>query len=535
MSDPAPTTGAVPASPAAPSAGLARALAADRRVGLALGIAVPLLAGLASSLAMPHGPATAGQALVVIGTSLLVGVAAGWGLRSRWALLVAPLLYAVAYELGRLGAVGPTVDLPRLDEVYGILALALGRGFHGLLALLPMALGASLGAAAWRRQVGGSAGSPAGAAAPSPGPARRIARRLPWALGFLVVGALAIAVALPPSTPPIAGADGRPVEGAIAELATVRLGGADQRILVRAQDSDKPVLLWLAGGPGQTDLALFRAIMDDLTRDFVVVNWDQRGTGASYAAIDPAEDMTLDRLVDDTIELADHLRARFGEEKIYLAGLSWGSTLGVLAAQRAPDRFHAFIGNGQMVSQRETDRRIYDGLIAYADRTGNPELRARMESWGRPPYADLPYANAFVMGWYGALEEPYRPSEAYLARGEASGLDPFGVLGSEYDLIAKVNVLRGLIDMFTITYPQLQEIDFRVDVPRLEVPFYLVDGTAELAGRRDLALEWFEMLDAPIKRILTVDGAAHAPALEQYEAFHRFLVETVVPETYPPD
>lgn len=67
------------------------------------------------------------------------------------------------------------------------------------------------------------------------------------------------------------------------------------------------------------------------------------------------------------------------------------------------------------------------------------------------------------------------------------------------------------------------------------VPLYLVDGTAELAGRRDLALEWFAMVDAPIKRILTVEGAAHAPALEQYEEFHRFLVETVVPETYGRD
>jgi pimeloyl-ACP methyl ester carboxylesterase len=443
-------------------------------------------------------------------------------------MLAAPLLYAVAYEIGRLGAVGPTVDAPRLDEVYGILALVLGRGFHGLLAFIPMTLGASLGAAAWRRQARGPERT-------SAGPARRIARRLPWAVGFLVVVALAVAIALPPSTPPIVDAGGRPVDGAIAELATVRLGGADQRILVRAQDPDKPVLLWLAGGPGQTDLAIFRAIMDDLTRDFVVVNWDQRGTGASYAALDPAADMTLDRLVDDTIELADHLRARFDEEKIYLAGLSWGSTLGVLAADRAPDRFHAFIGNGQMVSQRETDRRIYDDLLAHADRTGNAELRARLEAWGPPPYDDLPYPNAFVMGWYEALEPPYRPSEAYIARGEAAGLDPFGVLGSEYDLVAKVNVLRGLIDMFTITYPQLQEIDFRVDVPRLEVPFYLVDGTAELAGRRDLALEWYEQLEAPIKRILTVDGAAHAPALEQYEAFHRFLVETVVPETYGSD
>jgi pimeloyl-ACP methyl ester carboxylesterase len=497
----------------------------DRWVGVVVAVATPVLAGLLSSLVMPHGPANAAQALLVMATSLGVGVVAGWGLGSRWSFLVAPMAYALAYELGRLGAVGPTVDAPRLDEAYGILALVLGRGFHGLLAFAPMILGASFGAAARRRQT-----TPPGETGTSV--ARRAARLLPWAVGILVVGGLAVAVALPPSTPPIIGADGRPVEGAIAELATVRLGGADQRILVRAQDPAKPVLLWLAGGPGQTDMALFRAIMDDLTRDFVVVNWDQRGTGGSYAAIDPEAEMTLDRVVADTVELADYLRERFDEERIYLAGLSWGSTLGVLAAQAAPDRFHAFIGNGQMVSQRETDRRIYDDLLAYADRTGDLDLRTRMEDYGRPPYADLPYAYAFVMGYYEALEEPYTPSAAYTARGEAAGLDPFGVLGSEYDLVAKANVLRGLIDMFTVIYPQLQEIDFRTDVPRLEVPYYLVDGTAELAGRRDLALEWYAMLDAPIKQILSLDGAAHAPALEQYEAFHRFLVETVVPETY---
>jgi len=519
------TPPAVDPGTAAEAVRSARGLARDRRVGVVLGVATPVLAGLLSSLAMPHGPATAAQALAVMATSLAVGFVAGWGLRSRWAMLIGPVAYVVASELGRLDAIGPTVDAPRLDEVYGILALALGRGFHGLLALLPMALGASVGAWTWRRQ----AAPPGDEVAGLP---HRVVRRLPWAVAVLLIGGLAVAIALPPSTPPIVDADGRPVAGALAELTTVRLGGADQGILVRAQDPAKPVLLWLAGGPGQTDMALFRAVMDDLTRDFVVVNWDQRGTGRSYAAIDPAADMTLDRTVDDTIELADYLRERFDEDRIYLAGLSWGSTLGVLAAQRAPDRFAAFIGNGQMVSQRETDRRIYDDVLAYADRTGDPALRARMEAWGRPPYADLPYANAFVMGYYEALEEPYRPSDAYLARGEASGLDPFGVLGSEYDLVAKANVLRGLLDMFTVMYPQLQAIDFRADVPRLEVPYYLVDGTAELAARRDLALAWFEMLDAPIKRVLSLDGAAHAPALEQYEAFHRFLVETVVPETY---
>lgn len=45
---------------------------------------------------------------------------------------------------------------------------------------------------------------------------------------------------------------------------------------------------------------------------------------------------------------------------------SWGSTLGVLAAQQHPDRFAAIVGAGQMVSQRETDVRMYEQMLADA-------------------------------------------------------------------------------------------------------------------------------------------------------------------------
>ncbi len=73
--------------------------------------------------------------------------------------------------------------------------------------------------------------------------------------------------------------------------------------------------------------------------------------------------------------------------------------------------------------------------------------------------------------------------------GNASGIGPYGVLASEYNLVEKFNVLRGLMDTFTVLYPQLQAIDFRRDVPRLAVPVYILDGRSELAARRDLTLE----------------------------------------------
>ena len=98
----------------------------------------------------------------------------------------------------------------------------------------------------------------------------------------------------------------------------------------------------------------------------------------------------------------------------------------------------------------------------------------------------------------------------------------------------KANVVRGLIDTFALMYPQLYDIDLRRDAPRLEVPVYQLDGAAELAGRRDLALEWFRALDAPSKRLVTFEDAAHAVAFEQADAVLRLLVDEVVPATYVP-
>lgn len=205
----------------------------------------------------------------------------------------------------------------------------------------------------------------------------------------------------------------------------------------------------------------------------------------------------------------------------------------MLAAQRQPELFYGVIGSGQMVSQRETDRQLYTDLLALAERTGNEDLKAQMLAYGEPPYADIPYAYAFVMGYYDALYQPYTPPQDFIARGATANIGPWGILGSEYDLVEKVNVLRGLIDMFTLLYPQIQHVDFRQDVPRLDVPFYMLDGQAELTSRRDLALEWFEMLDAPVKRSFSFENAAHAVAFEQYSAFHRILLEVILPETYP--
>lgn len=487
-------------------------------------------AGFALSKAMPRGPVDAAQTLTMMAVCLATGILAGFALPTRWGMFLVLFSHMAAYEFGRMGAMGPTVDLPHLDSTYGILAFVLGRGFQAIVGLLPLAYGASLGARIGRHIM------PAAALSNSrlqlAGPSGSITS---WAFTVLigiVLIVLAVLVALPATTPPILGEDGKLLPGSIAELTMVRLGGQEQSIMIRGQSVDNPVLLYLSGGPGQTDLPYTRVLLQDLEKDFIVVGWDQRGSGKSYSALDPVSTLTLDQAISDTVELTDYLRARFDEQKIYLLGESWGSTLGVLAVQQQPDRFYAFIGSGQMVSQRETDRLLYQDVLDLAAQTSDKALAQKMRAYGEPPYQDV-LAYPFVMGQYDRLYKPHTPPQAYIERGTGANLGFWGINGSEYSLVEKVNVLRAALDMFSVMYPQIQGVDFRNDVPSLDVPVYILDGAAELTSRRDLALEWYTQLQAPIKRIYTFQNSAHSTAFEQFEAFHQIMLETVLPETYP--
>src|SRR6478752_3592118 len=133
----------------------------DRRAGIATAAAVAAGFGLLAAWATPRGPVTVAQALTAMIAGLVVGATCGFLLRSRWGMVLAPLVFVGLFELVRWGAEGPTVDAPDLSSLVGILVAAVGRGFQGIMTLVPMVLGAALGAAAARR-VRGETTNPSG-------------------------------------------------------------------------------------------------------------------------------------------------------------------------------------------------------------------------------------------------------------------------------------------------------------------------------------------------------------------------------------
>lgn len=65
-------------------------------------------------------------------------------------------------------------------------------------------------------------------------------------------------------------------ENGIAVLETVKIGGVDQTMLIRGENVDNPILLYLHSGPGTTEMSAFRANHAELEKYFTVVQWEQR-------------------------------------------------------------------------------------------------------------------------------------------------------------------------------------------------------------------------------------------------------------------
>ena len=492
----------------------------SRPVRVAVAVAVPVGAGVLLWLLMPRGPMTTLQSMVALVVASIAGAFAGVVLRSRWAALLAPVVAAGTLELTWLGVDGPTVDALRFESIYAWLAMAAGRGFDGLVILFPMAVGAFWGAAVARRGARTSVSARGSRVA-------LVIRRVNLGLASLAVVALVVALLRPASTPPILDAAGTAVPGSIAELVTVPIGGHDQTILLRGTHADAPVLLFLEGGPGGTAIGAMHYAGRALEEHVVVATWDQRGTGKSATAREPVSTLTLDQMVSDTIEVTDYLRERFGQERIYLLGSSWGTTLGVLAVQQRPDLFRAYIGSGQMVDQQETDRLMYADSLAYADRVGDAAFGDRLRAIGAPPYTDMlayPVALSSNPEWQDF--EPGSDSDPRSAY-------PASLLAPEYTFTEQVRSAAALVDTFAALYPQLQDVDFRVDVPALEVPVYLVEGVHEAPGRAVLAEEWIGTLAAPRKQLVTFASSGHTPHLDEPGRFAHYLAEVVLAETLP--
>ena len=351
-------------------------------------------------------------------------------------------------------------------------------------------------------------------------------------VGFMTIALLAIfASQVFASTPPILDVNSKPIPNSIAVLEKVKLGGSDQWISIRGKDSRNPVLLFLAGGPGGSQLVLEQRALTGLEDRFVVVNWDQPGAGKSFDAIDHAK-LTPDRYITDAHELVLNLRQRFGKEKVYLSGQSWGSALGIMVVQRYPELFHAFIGTGQVVAFLENELIRYDLALRLAQERGDQQQVEKLKQQGPPPY----YGNDVLPKMLTYLNDlkKYRNDHQNSAIAKPKSNILFDlIISSEYGWYDKVNLSRGELKTVGVVFPQLWGVDFRKQATRLKVPIYFLIGRHDGTTSPKLTEEYFNLLTATHKELIWFEHSGHAPWMNESAKFVEVMVNKILAKTPP--
>jgi len=339
-------------------------------------------------------------------------------------------------------------------------------------------------------------------------------------------GLIAVRAALPAGTPRIRLNGKADSARAIAVLEKVRIGGSDQWILERSEDVDNPVVLYLHGGPGTSQLTSNRRNTRHLEKFFTVVNWDQRGAGKSYRAISDAGRMNIGQFVQDTRELTLYLLGKFGKERLVLAGHSWGSVIGALTVSAYPELYSCYVGIGQVANMAEGEAASYQWTLGQARERGNRRAIAALVKMGPPPYEGdwqkKTVAQRRYLGRFGG--------EVHASRNGAFGLVIGGLLFSrEYTLADRFNFLRGISGSMRFLWPQLLEADLLTSAPEIDVPVFFMEGRNDWEAPYEIAERYFDSLRAPSKELVWFDRSAHLPNSEERDLFNTVMVEKVLP------
>lgn len=304
----------------------------------------------------------------------------------------------------------------------------------------------------------------------------------------------------------------------------IDVNGDRQNIHIRSDVPEGPVLLFVHGGPGVCDRSWVMPTQSRYLADCcVMVCWDQRMAGKNYRKENAGLDMTLDQQVEDMHAVVQYLLGRFGKEKLYIVGHSWGSILSLLYLSKYPQTIEAYVGMGQFVDGERNEKMSYDFVVDYAREHNDQKALRALAEIGEP-----------VAGLYSGGLDALMVQRDYMTRyGGGCYKHKEGIIKSvvvpfltsgEYSLVPDLyRYAKGSYYCLRRLWPQVVELDFIKSVPKLTVPVYLFQGDHDRNTPTVLAREWFDALDAPYKEWVPFHESAHSPIKEECESWGRTL------------
>jgi pimeloyl-ACP methyl ester carboxylesterase len=305
-----------------------------------------------------------------------------------------------------------------------------------------------------------------------------------------------------------------PLSHNVNEEKFILINGIEQWVTIKG-DRSKPVILFLHGGPGSVISPYADYIYNAWEKDFIIVQWDQRGAGKTYGRNAPEEltkeyfqshPLTIEQMAADGIALSEYLCAHLEKQKIILFGTSWGSALGVTIATKRPDLFYAYVGHSQIVNPSR-DEQLYDKVYQLSQKSNDTASLHKLEEMGKPPYD-----RARMIGQLWKIVKKYERENSLPAP------EAWFVEAPEYDNAKDDKDRREGDDYSFASFvgdKQLgissmrSSINFLTNKLDFKVPVYLIQGEEDILTPKESTRLYFDRLKAPQKKYLLLPNTAH--------------------------
>jgi pimeloyl-ACP methyl ester carboxylesterase len=308
---------------------------------------------------------------------------------------------------------------------------------------------------------------------------------------------------------------------AVNEKSLISLGGEKQYVEITGASNLKPVLLFIHGGPGWPQTPFLRYYNADIAKNFILVSWDQRGCGKTYLNNPNPENMTLQQIVADAHQLTAYLKDKFQQQKIYIAGFSWGSIVGLQLAQQYPEDYEAYIGISQVINMKKG---MEVSQLWLTDQATKAKDTATLQVLQKLKSKDTAYCKTDMdcfMKQYELLNKykgaTYNDSIAALEQKIMTMYDDYK--GYDWNKAFAFSSSRLAKDMFAADFTKIES---------LKIPVYFLSGDHDWLVPSVITNLFIDNVSAPNKKLFQFKNSGHNLLEEEAGEFNETIMYKII-------
>ncbi len=329
-----------------------------------------------------------------------------------------------------------------------------------------------------------------------------------WVIIFLIL-ILVVGLIFPTWTPKING------KNSISELKKVKINETKLEVMIRGNNRDNPVIVFVHGGPCCSEIPYVRKYQDMLEKEFTIVHYDQRGSGKSYQFGKDYSNVSASTHVDDLISLTTYIEEYLHKDQMILIGHSYGTYIATMAAAKEPKLYRAYVGIGQMSDTIESELDSLHKCIKAAEKVGNMEDVTHLSGLEKS-----------IKDGQRLVPRDYVRKYNFAARNiDENGDYTKGFLfGSEYNLLNTIGFYTASGKYQEALIMEALKKPVYDIVTKIKIPVYFVMGKYDCMTSPEAAEKYLSSLQSQSTHEMVIfEKSAHYPQFEEEDKFFRWM------------